>query len=213
MDRNRWARSTGKGAAPSRFFVFGGDLRAILGGVTARCRSVIKWRPSWKTGRLGTDCFAGAMGVLGVRPALSGGLGNAKRTPWSSARVDDWYLETMPIQGSPTVTHGPEDFILLNAKLSAVLNPARNDLLCQVSSEDIGTSSTAQLSPDPAAVIDRDVSLVCIPTAGSAGNLTIRKPPRPRLDEVNASPSPRRKASPRGRVTGLLRAEREEPDQ
>jgi len=107
--------------------------------------------------------------------------------------VDEWYLETMPIQGSLIVTDGAEDYFLLNGKVSAVFNPAQNNVLCQVSSEDIANTlygvpfiySAGRDNLYPGAVIDRDESLVCITTASSAGNITIEEPPRPRLEEVN----------------------------
>lgn len=111
-----------------------------------------------------------------------------------SALVDEYYLATMPIQGSVLVQGGADaDSLLLNGKVSAVFNPAKNNVLCQVSSEDIentlyGVPFTYSGGKDnlyPDAVIDKDEALVCITTASSAGNITIEEPPRPRLEEVN----------------------------
>jgi hypothetical protein len=111
------------------------------------------------------------------------------------ALVDEYYISTMPIQGSLTVTGGESgDYFLLNGKVSAVFNPAKNNVLCQVSSEDVDnflygipfTYSGGRDNLYPDAVIDKDEPLVCINTASSAGNITIEEPPRPRLEEVNS---------------------------
>ena len=112
-----------------------------------------------------------------------------------SALVDEYYLNTMPIQGSLIVTGGANgDLFILNGKVSAVFNPAKNNVLCQVSSEDVentlyGVPFTYSGGKDnlyPEAVIDKDEALVCITTASSAGNITFEEPPKPRLEEVNS---------------------------
>lgn len=112
-----------------------------------------------------------------------------------SALVDEYYLSTMPIQGSLVVQGGANgDFVLLNGKVAAVFNPAKNNVLCQVSSEDIentlyGVPFTYSGGKDnlyPEAVIDKDEALVCIRDFSSAGNITIEAPPKPRLQELDS---------------------------
>jgi hypothetical protein len=138
-----------------------------------------------------TNCMVES--AVAVAAALVSQEGCVAETWNIGALVDEYYLQTMPIQGSLTVAGGDDDFFLLNGKVAAVFNPAKNNVLCQVSSEDVentlyGVPFTYSGGKDnlyPDAVIDRDESLVCVNDFSSAGNITIEEPPRPRLEEVD----------------------------
>lgn len=106
------------------------------------------------------------------------------------ALVDEYYLQTLPIQGSLSVTGDGETF-LLNGKSAAQFNPELNNVLCQVSSEDIAnmfagvpfTYSGGRDNYYPDAVIDRQSALICVTDYLGSGRVTLDVPGNPQYLE------------------------------
>jgi hypothetical protein len=94
------------------------------------------------------------------------------------AVVPEWVLETIPIQGFLTL-QGGEDALALTGQSSAQL---QNNVNCQVATTDAGNSfgglevnySSGSGNFYPDAIIDRDLYLLCISDAQSAGNITVQ---------------------------------------